>query len=79
MVICRCMICIHSQVGFLVSMGMLLIALVTIVTTVFAISAIATSANVEKGGVYCIPKYTFLRCTCVLYTCKVLEQPCCFL
>ena len=41
-----------GQVGFLVSMGMLLIAYVTIVTTVFAISAIATSANVEKGGVY---------------------------
>lgn len=60
---------IHMQVGFLVSMGMLLIAYVTIVTTVFAISAIATSANVEKGGVYCIPTDVVV----------LLQRPCCFL
>ena len=46
-------------------MGMLLIAYVTIVSTVFSISAIATSANVEKGGVYCILKTMSMKLTSV--------------
>ena len=42
------------QAGYFVSIVMLMIGYAVVVLTVLSISAIATSANVETGGVYCI-------------------------
>ena len=42
------------QAGYFVSIAMLIIGYTVVVLTVLSISAIATSANVETGGVYCI-------------------------
>ena len=45
------------QAGFLETMVMLIIGYLVVVLTVLSISAIATSATVEGGGVYCIHYY----------------------
>lgn len=42
------------QAGYIVSIVMLVMGYCVVVLTVLSISAIATSANVETGGVYCI-------------------------
>ena len=47
-----CNICF--QAGYLISIVMLILGYSVVVLTVLSISAIATSANVETGGVYCI-------------------------
>ena len=42
------------QAGYIISILMLVMGYCVVVLTVLSISAIATSANVETGGVYCI-------------------------
>ena len=57
MCVCVCVcVCVHLQAGFVSTLGMLMIGYTVILSTVFSISAIVTSANVEGGGVYCILK-----------------------
>ena len=48
-----CMVLVF-QAGYIVSIVMLVMGYCVVVLTVLSISAIATSANVETGGVYCI-------------------------
>ena len=50
---CVCLLFL-LQAGFIVSIVMLVVGYFVVVLTVLSISAIATSANVETGGVYCI-------------------------
>ena len=51
--VCVCVrVCV--QAGFWQSMLMLFLGYLVVVLTVLSISAIATSATVEGGGVYCI-------------------------
>ncbi len=42
------------QAGFWETMAMLFLGYLVVMLTVLSISAIATSATVEGGGVYCI-------------------------
>ncbi len=50
------------QAGFWETMLMLFIGYLVVVLTVLSISAIATSATVEGGGVYCILNNTPIKC-----------------
>ena len=56
------------QAGFWETMLMLFIGYLVVVLTVLSISAIATSATVEGGGVYCI-----LKVGCVVDRLSLLE------